>query len=148
MDKLSVVLHGKVAVMRKGKVVHVIDTHQFIDSPEWFGVGSSDTYQVTVKAMEPTKIMTWHRDKLKLCLSDDDYLKAVMDNILGKDVVKKLLYSLEHPARDWDSLQAMTTNNKTGDPNVTNGPTNETTKLIKNNKSNGKDKANTNKLVP
>lgn len=134
VDKLSLVLNGKVAVMRKKKVVHLIDTHQFIDSPEWFGVGSSDTYQVTVIALEPTKIMTWHRDKLKLCIADNDYLKAMLDNILGRDVVKKLLYSLEHPARDFDSLTAMTNANK----NETNGPTNETTKLIKNQKINGK----------
>lgn len=36
-------------------------------------------------------MLVWHRDKLKLSISDDIFLQAVFDNILGKDVVKKLL---------------------------------------------------------
>lgn len=129
-------------VMKHGKATHAIEKHQFVDSPEWFGLGG-DKAPTTIKAMEVTKLMTWNRDKLKLTIADNDYLKAVLDNILGKDVVKKLQYTIEH--QDRESLQAMNTNanNKTSNDHGTNGPTNETTKLIKD-KANGKNKTHSN----
>lgn len=148
---MSLVLHGKLGVTVKGKPTHVIEKHQFVDSPEWFGFGG-DKAPATIKAMEPTKIMTWHRDKLKLCIADNDYLKAVLDNILGKDVVKKLQQVMEHSDRE--SLRAMAagennSNNKISNEQGTNGPTNETTKLINNKASNGKNKtSHTNAAVP
>ncbi|RWS31268.1 popeye domain-containing protein 3-like protein, partial [Leptotrombidium deliense] len=92
VDKLSLLLSGRLAVLKNGKTMHLIDAHQFIDSPEWFGVGSNDTYQVTIMALEECRVIIWHRDKLKLSIADEPYLQAVMDNILGKDVVKKLLF--------------------------------------------------------
>ena len=91
VDKLSLLLCGKVAVMQGRHNLHIIDSHQFLDSPEWFGVGSHDTYQVSIVALEESRLLIWNRDKLKLTISSDAYLQAVLDNILGKDVVKKLL---------------------------------------------------------
>ena len=91
VDKLSLLLCGKVAVMQGIHNLHIIDSHQFLDSPEWFGVGSHSTYQVSIVALEESRLLIWNRDKLKLTISSDPYLQAVLDNILGKDVVKKLL---------------------------------------------------------
>jgi len=92
VDKLSLLISGRVAVLRNSKMVHVIDSHQFLDSPEWFGVGSNETYQVTIMALEESRLMIWHRDKLKLSICTEPYLQCLLDNILGKDVVKKLLF--------------------------------------------------------
>ncbi|XP_074602723.1 popeye domain cAMP effector bves isoform X2 [Brevipalpus obovatus] len=92
VDRLSLLLNGRVAVLKKGRTLHLIDGHQFIDSPEWFGVGSSDTYSVSVVALEECRLLVWHRDKLKLTISGDSYLKSLMDCILGRDLVKKLLF--------------------------------------------------------
>jgi len=91
VDKLSLLLSGRVSIKRFGQTLHIIDSHQFLDSPEWFGVGSHETYQVSILALEESRLLVWNRDKLKLSISGDAYLQAVLDNILGKDVVKKLL---------------------------------------------------------
>lgn len=91
VDRLTLLLSGRVAVSRGGQTLHIIDSHQFLDSPEWFGVGSNETYQVSIVALEESRLLVWNRDKLKLSISCQPYLQAVLDNILGKDVVKKLL---------------------------------------------------------
>lgn len=41
--------------------------------------------------MEESRILLWHRDKLKLSIITDQFLQAVFDHILGRDVVKKLM---------------------------------------------------------
>lgn len=41
--------------------------------------------------MEESRILLWHRDKLKLSIISDQFLQAVFDHILGRDVVKKLM---------------------------------------------------------
>ncbi|CAG2118501.1 unnamed protein product, partial [Medioppia subpectinata] len=84
VDRLTLLLSGRVSIIRGGQTLHIIDSHQFLDSPEWFGVGSHETYQ-------ESRLLVWNRDKLKLSISCDPYLQTLLDNILGKDVVKKLL---------------------------------------------------------
>jgi hypothetical protein len=41
--------------------------------------------------MEDARVLIWHRDKLKLSIITDQFLQAVFDHILGRDVVKKLM---------------------------------------------------------
>lgn len=36
-------------------------------------------------------MLIWHRDKLKLSIMGDPFLQTVVDHILGRDVVKKLM---------------------------------------------------------
>jgi len=91
VDRLTLLLSGRVSIIRAGQTLHIIDSHQFLDSPEWFGVGSHETYQVSIVALEESRLLVWNRDKLKLSISCDPYLQTILDNILGKDVVKKLL---------------------------------------------------------
>ena len=47
--------------------------------------------QVSITAMEESRVLIWHRDKLKLTMITDQFLQAVFDHILGRDVVKKLM---------------------------------------------------------
>lgn len=42
-------------------------------------------------AMEESKVLIWHRDKLKLSIMAEPFLQVVFDHILGRDVVKKLM---------------------------------------------------------
>lgn len=42
-------------------------------------------------AMEESRVLIWHRDKLKLSIIGDPFLQTVFDHILGRDVVKKLM---------------------------------------------------------
>ena len=41
--------------------------------------------------MEESKILLWHRDKLKLSIISDKFLQTVLDHILSRDVVNKLI---------------------------------------------------------
>lgn len=48
-------------------------------------------FQVSIMAMEESRVLVWHRDKLKLSIMSDGFLQAVFDHILGRDVVHKLM---------------------------------------------------------
>lgn len=36
----------RLVVSQHGHALHIVDSKQFLDSPEWFGVCTNDTYQV------------------------------------------------------------------------------------------------------
>lgn len=91
VDSLSLVLSGKLVVSQNFRALHIVFPHQFLDSPEWFGVSTDEYFQVSVTAMEDSRVLLWHRDKLKLTIITDSFLQAVFDHILGRDVVKKLM---------------------------------------------------------
>lgn len=42
-------------------------------------------------AMDESRVLIWHRDKLKLSIMSEPFLQTVFDHILGRDVVKKLM---------------------------------------------------------
>ncbi|XP_055709636.1 blood vessel epicardial substance isoform X3 [Phlebotomus papatasi] len=91
VDSLSLVLSGKLVVSQNQRALHIVFPHQFLDSPEWFGVSTDDYFQVSIMAMEESRVLIWHRDKLKLSIMAEPFLQAVFDHILGRDVVKKLM---------------------------------------------------------
>lgn len=90
IDKLSLLLSGQVFVSCKGHVLHTIGPNKFLDSPEWFRINSDGTYQVSIMAVQESRILIWNLDKLKSFIFKEPYLQSILDNILGKDVVKKL----------------------------------------------------------
>ncbi|XP_058127837.1 blood vessel epicardial substance isoform X2 [Anopheles coustani] len=91
VDSLSLVLSGKLVISQNHKAHHIVFPHQFLDSPEWFGVSTDDYFQVSIMAMEDSRVLIWHRDKLKLSMIAEPFLETVFDHILGRDVVKKLM---------------------------------------------------------
>ena len=106
VDCLSLVLKGRsvlydispsspslcrLLVSQAGRRLHLVTRHQFLDSPEWFGVSTDEYFQVSVTALEECCILAWHRDKLKLKMMEDPHLQAVLDHVVGRDVVRKLM---------------------------------------------------------
>nr|KPJ16206.1 Blood vessel epicardial substance [Papilio machaon] len=91
VDSLSLVLSGKLVVSQSQRALHIVFPHHFLDSPEWFGVSTDEYFQVSIMAMEESRVLVWHRDKLKLSIMSDGFLQAVFDHILGRDVVHKLM---------------------------------------------------------
>lgn len=81
----------RLVVSQGGRALHIVFPHQFLDSPEWFGVSTDEFFQVSITAMEWSRVLIWHRDKLRLSIITDQFLQAVFDHILGRDVVKKLM---------------------------------------------------------
>lgn len=103
VDHLSLLLSGRVSVVRAGVTRHIVDCYQFLESPEWFGMSSSEKYQVSIVALEESQLLVWNRDKLKLSISSDRYLQTILDHILGRDIVKKLMLSLDIEATNMSS---------------------------------------------
>jgi hypothetical protein len=83
--------NSRLVVSQSQKALHIVFPHQFLDSPEWFGVSTDDYFQVSIMAMEESRILIWHRDKLKLSIMTEPFLQVIFDHILGRDVVKKLM---------------------------------------------------------
>ena len=92
-----------------GRALHLVTKDQFLDSPEWFGVttdeifqvgargtrhaarGETRAVQVTVTALEPGTLLTWHRDRVKFCLMEEPRLQAIFEHVVARDVVRKLM---------------------------------------------------------
>nr|XP_053604511.1 blood vessel epicardial substance-like isoform X2 [Plodia interpunctella] len=91
VESLSLVLSGKLVVSQNQRALHIVFRHHFLDSPEWFGVSTDEHFQVSIMAMEESRVLVWHRDKLKLSIMSDAFLQTAFDHILGRDVVHKLL---------------------------------------------------------
>ncbi|VVC33089.1 Hypothetical protein CINCED_3A015398 [Cinara cedri] len=91
VDSLSLVLSGKLVISQNGNALHIVFPYQFLDSPEWFGVSTDEFFQVSVTAVEDSRVLLWHRDKLRLSIITDQFLYTIFDHILGRDVVKKLM---------------------------------------------------------
>ena len=52
---------------------------------------TDEYFQVSVTALEDCSILVWHRDRVKLKIMEDPFLQAVLDHVIGRDVVKKLM---------------------------------------------------------
>jgi len=91
VDSLSLVLEGRLVVSQAGRVLHLVTPNQFLDSPEWFGVTTDEYFQVSVTAIEECTILVWHRDKVRLQTMGDKHLQAVLDQVVARDVVRKLM---------------------------------------------------------
>lgn len=81
----------RLVVSQATKALHIVFPHQFLDSPEWFGVSTDDYFQVSITSMEEARVLIWHRDKLKLSIMTEPFLQIVFEHILSRDVVKKLM---------------------------------------------------------
>jgi len=46
---------------------------------------------VTITAVEDSRVVVWHRDKLRLKLDEDEFLREMFDHVIGRDVVRKLI---------------------------------------------------------
>ncbi|KAL1473040.1 hypothetical protein MTO96_038970, partial [Rhipicephalus appendiculatus] len=96
-DCLTLVPSGRFVVSHKTRPLLIVETLELLDSPEWYGLCGSggDKFQVTVTAMDCCRVVVWNRDKLKLTISGDTFLQAGFENVVGKDVVRKLLFVTE-----------------------------------------------------
>ncbi|KAJ8960862.1 hypothetical protein NQ318_020160 [Aromia moschata] len=97
-ERLSILLKGRLRVTCDDTHLHFINTHQFVDSPEWEAnhEQSDDVFQVTITAEEDSVYLCWPRMKLERVLRHRPMLKVIMDCIIGKDITQKLYALNEH----------------------------------------------------
>nr|XP_045623941.1 blood vessel epicardial substance-like [Procambarus clarkii] len=94
-ERLSILVSGKLRVTCDSTHLHYIQQNQFIDSPEWEACAddSDELFQVTIVAEEKSKYICWSRPRLRHLLHIRPFLRAIIHNLVGKDITTKL-YSL------------------------------------------------------
>ncbi|XP_018612639.2 popeye domain-containing protein 3 [Scleropages formosus] len=99
IDKLSILLSGRIRVTVNGEFLHYIYPFQFLDSPEWDSLRPSEEglFQVTLRAENCCRYISWRRKKLYLLFAKHRYLAKVFALLVRNDIADKL-YSLNDKA--------------------------------------------------
>ncbi|KAL8202474.1 UNVERIFIED_CONTAM: Popeye domain-containing protein 2 [Gekko kuhli] len=92
IDRLSLLLSGRVRVSQDGQFLHYIFPYQFLDSPEWESLRPSEegTFQVTLTAETDCSFITWPRRQLYSLLAKERYIARLFSVLLGYDISEKL----------------------------------------------------------
>ncbi|XP_040278759.1 popeye domain-containing protein 2 isoform X2 [Bufo bufo] len=92
IDRLSLLISGRVKVSLDGQFLHYIFPYQFLDSPEWESIRPSEegTFQVTLTAETDSTYISWPRKKLHLLLAREKYIARLFSALLGFDISQKL----------------------------------------------------------
>ncbi|KAM3935823.1 popeye domain-containing protein 2 isoform 2-T2 [Leptodactylus fuscus] len=92
IDRLSLLISGRVKVSLDGQFLHYIFPYQFLDSPEWESLRPSEegTFQVTLTAETDSTFISWPRKKLYLLLAREKYISRLFSVLLGFDICHKL----------------------------------------------------------
>ncbi|KAM9353412.1 popeye domain-containing protein 3 [Symphorus nematophorus] len=101
IDKLSVLLSGRIRVTVNGEFLHYIYPFQFLDSPEWDSLRPSEegVFQVTLRADNPCRYVAWRRKKLYLLFAKHRYIAKIFALVVRNDIAEKL-FSLNDKAFD------------------------------------------------
>ncbi|KAI9559314.1 hypothetical protein GHT06_016103 [Daphnia sinensis] len=110
VETLSLLLSGRMLVSQNGKMLHFIHPMQFLDSSDWFQVSSDEMFQVSIRACEESRVLLWQCDKLRVILQKDAFLRSVLHEILGRDVVRKHCQVREKVASSFDGSPLFKTN--------------------------------------
>nr|XP_057909592.1 popeye domain-containing protein 3 [Doryrhamphus excisus] len=101
IDKLSLLLTGRIRVTVQDEFLHYIYPFQFLDSPEWDSLRPSEegVFQVTLSADNPCTYVSWRRKKLYLLFAKHRYIARIFALVVRNDIAEKL-YSLNDKAFD------------------------------------------------
>lgn len=92
INRLSLLLSGRVRVSQDGQFLHYIFPYQFMDSPEWESLQPSEegVFQVTLTAETACSYISWPRKSLYLLLDKERYISRLFTALLGYDISEKL----------------------------------------------------------
>lgn len=92
INRLSLLLSGRVRVSQDGQFLHYIFPYQFLDSPEWESLQPSEegVFQVTLTAETECSYISWPRKSLHLLLTKERYISRLFSALLGYDISEKL----------------------------------------------------------
>jgi hypothetical protein len=70
---LCLLTNYRLVVSQNGRALHIVFPHQFLDSPEWFGVSTDEYFQVSgfIKANPMHLLPHFLEVELSLNISDD-----------------------------------------------------------------------------
>ncbi|XP_012877858.1 PREDICTED: popeye domain-containing protein 3 [Dipodomys ordii] len=92
IDKLSLLISGRVRVTVDGEFLHYIFPFQFLDSPEWDSLRPTEEgiFQVTLTAETDCRYVSWRRKKLYLLFAQHRYISRLFSVLIGSDIADKL----------------------------------------------------------
>ncbi|XP_026522401.1 popeye domain-containing protein 3 [Notechis scutatus] len=92
IDKLSLLLSGRVRVTVDGEFLHYIFPLQFLDSPEWDSLRPTEDgiFQVTLTAETDCHYVAWRRKKLYLLFAKYRFISRLFSILIGNDIADKL----------------------------------------------------------
>ncbi|XP_005386509.1 PREDICTED: popeye domain-containing protein 2 isoform X1 [Chinchilla lanigera] len=92
INRLSLLLSGRVRVSQDGQFLHYIFPYQFLDSPEWESLRPSEEglFQVTLTAETECSYISWPRKSLHHLLTKERYTSRLFAVLLGYDISEKL----------------------------------------------------------
>nr|XP_016852614.1 PREDICTED: blood vessel epicardial substance [Anolis carolinensis] len=92
IDKLSLLLSGRIRVTVDGEFLHYIFPLHFLDSPEWDSLRPTEEgiFQVTLTAETDCRYITWRRKKLYLLFAKHRFIARLFSILIGNDIAEKL----------------------------------------------------------
>ncbi|XP_046439237.1 popeye domain-containing protein 3-like [Daphnia pulex] len=92
IDRLSIVLSGKVQVVSDGTTLHTIDANEFLDSPEFESSRASveDKFRVSIIATGTSRYISWQRSTLEYLFVKETVLANVFCVLVARDVINKV----------------------------------------------------------
>ncbi|XP_069091519.1 popeye domain-containing protein 3 [Pleurodeles waltl] len=92
IDKLSLLVSGRIRVTVDGEFLHYIFPLQFLDSPEWDSLRPSEEgiFQVTLIADTDCRYIAWRRKKLYLLFAKHRYISRLFSILIRSDIADKL----------------------------------------------------------
>ncbi|XP_028903353.1 popeye domain-containing protein 3 isoform X2 [Ornithorhynchus anatinus] len=92
IDKLSLLISGRIRVTVDGEFLHHIFPLQFLDSPEWDSLRPTEEgiFQVTLIAETDCRYVAWRRKKLYLLFAQHRFISRLFSVLIGSDIADKL----------------------------------------------------------
>ncbi|XP_074070686.1 popeye domain-containing protein 2 isoform X2 [Macrotis lagotis] len=92
INRLSLLLEGRIRVSQDGQFLHYIFPYQFMDSPEWESLQPSEEgiFQVTLTAETDCSYVSWPRKTLYHLLDKERYISHLFAALLDYDISEKL----------------------------------------------------------
>jgi len=94
VDRLALVVSGKLKVQQGNKILHYIQKNEFVDSPEWDALKGDNkgtaTFNVTISAENNCRCIVWKRKPLLALLAKQKQLNKLFNCFISLDVLKKL----------------------------------------------------------
>ncbi|XP_035176310.1 popeye domain-containing protein 3 [Oxyura jamaicensis] len=92
IDKLSLLVSGRIRVTVDGEFLHYIFPLQFLDSPEWDSLRPTEEgiFQVTLTAETDCRYVAWRRKKLYLLFAKHRFISRLFSILIGSDIAEKL----------------------------------------------------------
>ncbi|XP_077567996.1 popeye domain-containing protein 3 [Stigmatopora nigra] len=92
IDKLSLLMTGRIRVTVNGEFLHFTYPFQFLDSPEWDSLRPSEegVFQVTLSADYPCTYIAWRRKSLYLLFAKHHYIARIFALVVRNDIAEKL----------------------------------------------------------